>query len=53
MLGALSISPFPETLARIKALIPQAEFVTLPEASHMMNIEDKAGFLAALDRFLP
>jgi len=52
MIGARSISPFPETLDRIKALVPHAEHATIPDASHRINIDNPAGFLDALDAFL-
>lgn len=52
MIGARSISPFPETLDRIKELVPHAGYATIPDASHMINIDNPAGFRDALDAFL-
>ena len=52
MIGARSISPFPETLDRLQQLIPHSQRITLPNASHMMNIDNHPAFLNALDTFL-
>lgn len=52
MIGARSISPFPETIERLAALLPQATLVRIPNASHMVNMDNPADFLAALDTFL-
>ena len=50
--GARSISPFPETLDRLQQLIPHAQRIALPNASHMMNIDNQPAFLDALEGFL-
>ena len=52
MIGARSISPFPETLDRLQQLIPHSQRITLPNASHMMNIDNRPTFLNALEGFL-
>jgi len=52
MIGARSASPFPETLDRIEELIPHATRVSVADASHMINIDNKPAFLDALDAFL-
>jgi len=44
---------FPAGLAEQAAsLIPTATAVVLPEAGHMAHIDDPAGWMAALRRFL-
>lgn len=52
MIGGRSKSPFPETMARLQDLVPHADYVTVPAASHMINIDNPTGFLDALDAFL-
>ena len=52
MIGERSISPFPETLDRLQQLMPHAQRVTIPDASHMMNIDNPPAFLDALEEFL-
>ena len=52
MIGEHSISPFPENLDRLQQLIPQAQRITLPKASHMMNIDNHSAFQDALEEFL-
>ncbi len=52
MIGERSISPFPETLDRLEALIPNTRRTVIPNASHMMNVDNQGAFLAAMDAFL-
>ncbi len=52
MIGARSVSPFPETLARIKELIPHAHHVSVPNASHLINVDNESAFLETLADFL-
>ncbi len=52
MIGAKSVSPFPETIARFEQLIPQARVATIPNASHMINQDNPSDFQAALRNFL-
>ena len=52
MVGARSVSPFPETIARLKQLIPDAYVAAIPNASHMVNQDNPADFQAALRNFL-
>lgn len=49
--GASTIVP-PETQARLKAVLPQVEIVTLPELGHYPSDEAPETFLALADRFL-
>jgi len=52
MIGARSVSPFPETLDRIGELISHADHVSIEGASHMVNIDNARAFLSAMDTFL-
>lgn len=52
MIGARSISPFPETLDRIHHLIPHSKYSVVDDASHMINIDNAVDFLVTLDSFL-
>jgi len=52
MIGARSVSPFPETVNRLRELIPQARYVSIEHASHMINMDNRAAFQTALARFL-
>ena len=52
MLGELSDSPFPETLDRLVAVIPNAENAIIPGASHLVNVDNHKGFCESLSRFL-
>jgi len=52
MIGERTISPFPETLARLKEIIPQSEYVEIKNASHMINIDNHEDFVQTLNTFL-
>ena len=52
MIGERTISPFPETLDRLQEIIPHAQRVTVPGASHMINIDNYAAFIKELGDFL-
>ncbi len=52
MIGGRSISPFPETLARLNELIQASQIATVPDASHMVNQDNPQAFRAALWTFL-
>lgn len=52
MLGELSHSPFPETFERLFDVIPKAERVVIPDASHLVNVDNYVDFCKMLDRFL-
>ena len=52
MIGARSISPFPETLNRLQQLIPHGKRATIANASHMMNIDNGSKFVYELGIFL-
>ncbi len=52
MIGAKSVSPFPETIAQFEQLIPRTRVATVTDASHMVNQDNPAGFQAVLRDFL-
>ena len=52
MIGARSGSPFTETLDRLEDLIPDTQRVSVPDASHLVNQDNPAGFIDALRVFL-
>ena len=52
MIGARSISPFPETPDRLQELVPHAERAAVPDASRMINVDNKADFLTIPEGFL-
>lgn len=50
--GALSETFRPESLARMERLLPQARFVTIPDASHLVPLERPSETGAAIRDFL-
>ena len=52
MIGARSVSPFPETIARIKELVLHAHYASVPDASHLINVDNEAAFRETLAGFL-
>ncbi len=52
MLSAKALSPFPETIDRIHELRPTAQKTTVPNTTHMINIDNFEGFVSTLEDFL-
>jgi pimeloyl-ACP methyl ester carboxylesterase len=50
--GALSPAPYPATLDRLQALLPQAQRVKIAGSSHGMNLGNPRAFNQAILDFL-
>lgn len=52
MQGEISHSPFPETIASLSDKIPNSKVVVVPQASHLVNVDNHSIFCHELEGFL-